>query len=132
MRLLALLLLLTSIPAHGAPLEARFLRRMTAARDARSVVRLRTEYAELKISRAACRIQLAERIVPTACYLALNAEIRLDMHPSPADHRSLLAKLDGLCRRYAAESPVTDAAVSPACARWLKDARAIQQYRDGG
>ena len=121
--------------AGAAPLESHYLAYIASARDPRAVEHLMAQYEELKITRAACRIQLRDQNVPTACYLALRLENNLHMHPTEMKTGLLRAQLDSRCRQAALTAdipPATDEAVSPACAKWLREARAIVAYRTRG
>ncbi len=118
-------------------LEHDHVRRLARARTPAAVAKAVADFENLKVARAACRIQVREKRLPLACYEALNLEIRQGLRPARPDsgRRGVLHRLDELCRETAAaltvpELPVSPHETSPACRKYLAEARSIRNYRD--
>lgn len=128
-------LLLFNSGVTAATLERLYVDRLAERRTGKEVHELRKEFEDLKIARAACRLQIRQNKVPEACYETLGLETRWGLHPSERSRAKLRAELDEICRKAANELRVgrhSLNAVSPACRREIAKAREIQEYRDAG
>lgn len=119
--------------AFAETLESRFLEQLTRAHSSAAVDHLKNTYEELKVARGACKIQLSERTPPSACYASLRLENSLGINATHAQKAKLLSRLDSLCASATLKLRVSkeqnDLGVSNACARHIREARAIQEYR---
>lgn len=126
--LIAVSTLFVVVSSAGADsLESRFLQRLSRAQSSAQASAAAAEYDKFKIARVACAIELKEKLVPKSCYELLQLE-----SPLPAERRDRERRLDQLCRSAARDFKVPDhdgAALSPACAAWVKEAREIRAYR---
>lgn len=113
-------------------LETTYLWRLSQTREPRQIDQLTRQYADLKVARTACRIQLHEHTVPSACYESLRLETALGLHPKTTEKMRLLRHLDDLCRNAAAALRIGSLNVAPTsttCAREVQRARMVQEYR---
>lgn len=136
MRFITLLLCVCACRAATAStLDQNYVRNLTRARTPAAVAQATADFEDLKVARAACRIQVQRKHVPVACYETLNLEIRQGLRPDGLDRRRILGRLDELCRDSAAALNVSDqtssgARTSTVCRKSLAEARAIRNYRD--
>jgi hypothetical protein len=131
-RVLWLALLVLHAPCTSAEtLESRALKAVLQARTPTEAIRVQAWYEELKVTRTACRIQLRERIVPSACYAVLEQERKLGLS-SAAQARQQVGRLNSLCRSASARLQVptfVPKGVPRACAHWVAEAVRINDYR---
>lgn len=130
---LSWLILEASLANGRAHLDA--FQELAHAKSASEVSRVVAAFEELKISRAACRIQLKQKKVPVACYESLSLEIKKGLHPRSVKQTQLLARLDEICAESAQkfqiprELPPT-LAVSVKCRNHIAEALEIRRYRE--
>lgn len=120
--------------ASGGTLDQLFLRKMNHARTPSAINRIKSEFDSLKIARRACKIQLREGDLPSACYEALKLEQDWGVTHS---RRAALTKLDQLCAESSRQLRVSaklseTSALSPPCRRDTRAALSILDYRTQG
>lgn len=117
-----------------AHLDADYVQRLSRARSAPEIRHLQSAFTELRIARAACRLQVRQKILPVACYDSLAAEIHWGLHPQTVKQKKLRQDLDQLCVRAAESLRVPRSLpslrkVSALCRAHLARAQEIQKYR---
>lgn len=117
--------------ASGSTMDQLFLRKMNRARTPSEITLLKSEFDSLKVARRACKIQLREGDLPSACYEALKLEQNWGI---PHSKHAVLTKLDQLCTESSRQLRVSAkmseiSALSPACRRNARAALNILDYR---
>jgi hypothetical protein len=135
MRFAILGYILFCLPIVQAASDQDLVRALARARSSAELRRVTGLYEELKIARAACRLQLRAKSTPFACYESLQLEIRRGYHSSISERRHLTERLDKLCEDAAVglivpREPAADPILSPKCRKFLREARAIRNYRE--
>jgi hypothetical protein len=135
MRMLVLLLIILDPPSAFGRADQDVFRAVARAKSAAEVHRVLEDFEELKISRAACRLQIKKKQVPLACYESLFLEIKKGLHPRSIDRIRLSARLDELCAESAQRFQMPrefprSVAVSTQCRKYINDANDIRRYRE--
>ncbi len=132
MKITAIFLVLTA----GAPAFASntgYIQRLSHARSAFEVQKIKSDFEELQITRKACRLQLQAKQAPLTCYASLRAEIQWGLHPQLSDQARLRDRLDDLCSEAAEKLRVPrrlPEAVSAKCRSAVQNALKILAYRE--
>ncbi len=135
MRMLVLALTILNPTAAFGRADQDAFHAIARAKSAAEVHRVVEDFEKLKISRAACRLQIKKKQVPLACYESLFLEIKKGLHPRSIDRIRLSARLDELCAEAAQkfqmprEFPLS-IGVSAQCRKYIADANEIRRYRE--
>ena len=114
-------------------LEAQTLDQVAVAKlaEAPSVSAVREVHRQLeriRVERLACRLQLAKKTVPSACYRAAHLEREWGLPQG----RELLARLDRQCARASEKmqelQTIDERSLSPKCLKRVRKARELLAY----
>lgn len=130
-----ILLLIMALAAGARTLDQDFARRLTRTRSVHEIEKLRRDFESLRIARAACRLQLRDLTLPTACYESLHLETAWGLHPRSTERQNLRRKLDEICARISTDlkvhrDPGRDAFLSSECRKRVNEARAVLIYKE--
>lgn len=119
----------------AATLEQEYVQRLNRA-QASQVDGLFDHFERIRVLRLACRLQLKEKKVPSACYEAVAAEDKWIPRPK-AKAEALRKELDERCARAARRLNVPSRGnlrpeLSASCRKKVEEAWRIQAYRQGG
>ena len=119
---------------HATTLESAFAVRLTHARAAGDVARVRAEYDRARVATLRCAVQTARGLAPLACYRALTiAEtwgIRAKKDGATERRRLDLACADAAARLRVPAGDQDLAAVTAECRTRVREAQGTARYRD--
>jgi|GEM_PF-5281343 len=137
MRTLAILFIYMVITPSAKALSAeeQYARAISRARSPSEIGAAAKAFDEIRLARAACRIQLREQSAPLACYETLWLEVRNGLHSSPMERKQLISRLDQICAKASTALKIPrhlkfPLGISSTCQKDIRTAVEIQKYRE--
>lgn len=120
---------LTILTAFSTSLDQLETRKITKAKSANEIERIRRLSEDIRVARLACRLQLQSRLIPSSCYRALALEEQFGLRPSAGARQKLDRKCEQAARSAGSILDLDSKGLSPICRAEVRKAKELLAYK---